>query len=155
MFVFLGLFIFGGCQNNNTTMDVPENHLEVQFAVSQNVDVDELSASVSIGLKEDEKRYEYKLFVYNKIDSVSTEKWLLLKEIGLYSSIYQYTINENEITYSHIEQLDVPGEIFYDDNGTVCFSLVGDVFVDGESSIQIKQTVECNYIVQNNLITIT
>lgn len=31
MFVFLGLFIFGGCQNNNTTMDVPENHLEVQL----------------------------------------------------------------------------------------------------------------------------
>lgn len=106
-------------------------------------------------MKEDEKRYEYKLFVYNKIDSVSTEKWMLLKEIGVYSSIYQYTINENEITYSHIEQLDVPGEIFYGDNGTVCFSLVGDVFVDGESSIQIKQTVECNYIVQNNLITIT
>ncbi len=143
IFAFSGLFIFGACQKNCASMPVPENHLQIQLAVSESNDI--LSASVSVGLTEDEMPYEYRLFVYNKRDSVSTEKWLLLKEIGLYSSIYRYTIRENEIDYRHNEILSIPKQILYDHKGTVCFTLVGDVFIGDESSIQIKQTKEFNY----------
>lgn len=152
--VFLGLFILGACQNDNPIMDIPENYLKVEFVVSEDVKHDELSAWVSIGLNEDERQYQYRLFAYNKQDSVSTENWSLLKDIGLYSTVYRYTKDRNEIDYCHNEQLCIPAELFYGDSGTVCFSLIGDIFVDGESSIQIKQTVECDFIVENNLITI-
>ncbi len=154
MFLFLIVFQLVACNNGDVFYYPPENYFKIEFDAYENVDVNKVSALVSIGLEEDSEQYEYKLFAYNKKDSNSIENWFILKDVGQYSSVYNYTINKKDVKYSYSESINIPSQIFYGDSGIVCFSLVGEVYINGESSFGTKQTIEYSFIIQNGFITL-
>lgn len=154
MIIAFGLFSLCACEDSSTSLDVPEIHIEIQFEKSDHIDIHTLSSLISIGLTEGDERYIYKLFVYNKKDVLLPEKWHLLKDIGPYSSIYEYTGDNDEIIYNYYEEFNIPESILNDDSGTICFCLIGDIYVNNQSSIQTKRTIEYNFTKENNSVSI-
>ena len=143
--------VLGGafaCENDPINL-IPDWSIEIEFE-SEEMPSDEVLATIWIGLSDDPTPYEYKLYVYNRKDILEEENWILLKDLGPYSEMYQFSEENGETIYCFSERLQIPEEVFSGNSGMIYFRLDGRS--DGSG---ISQTIKYDYEKEADRIRLT
>ena len=143
--------VLGGafaCENDPINL-IPDWSIEIEFE-SEEMPSDEVLATIWIGLSDDPTPYEYKLYVYNRKDILEEENWILLKDLGPYSEMYQFSEENGETIYRFSERLQIPEGVFSGNSGMIYFRLDGRS--DGSG---ISQTIKYDYEKEADRIRLT
>ena len=146
--------VLGGafaCENDPIKL-LPDWSIEIEFE-GEEMPSDEVLATIWIGLSDDPTPYEYKLYVYNRKDILEEENWILLKDLGPYSEMYQFSEENGETIYRFSERLQIPEEVFSGNSGKIRFRLSG---TDSDRpTSEISQTIKYDYEKEADRIRLT
>lgn len=147
--------VLGGafaCQNGPIKL-IPHSSIKIEFE-SEKMPLDEVFATIWIGLSDDPVVYDYKLYVLKLEDDTDQgeENWFLLKDLGAYSEMYQFSEENGETVYRFSEWFQIPEELFSENSGKICIKLFGTERERPTASI--SKTITYTYEKEGNQIVL-